>query len=1137
MFAAHLNLGAAQKAKAAAAYELALQYCEIGLALLQLDESNEWVASGAIESTQLDQNQPSLLINPELINREIGARSSDDSLNYDLSKARAECQYLCGNLALAQAEFIALSQQAQTQLDRAELCTIQMVLCLTHSQQAEALNLGLQGLMLLGVEFPTIDQTVATQALNRVKGLLHDRGLEDYQSIDSLSALPPLQSEYQLSILRLLQYLAAASVTTNLSLYQVTIAEMVERSLLHGNSVHSAYAYVAYGTILTASLGDYALGYAFGRAALREVVLRGSSRSDLRSGLQSETRSGLQRSSHSQSRFQPLSLVGVTHFSFWGLLAHWHEPLAICRTNLQSAFRACCETGEFLYALYVQVVMGDVALMGGVPLLEVAEQLQQFHDFAHHRQHLMLQQDAEIKQRFVRALQGETAQLSDLSEANSETNSSEAQLLQQLKTATSASTTLSRYYIYKLQLLYLSGAYDQAHTIAQASETLVSSHYGTAISVEHYFYQALVLSAQILDQDQPITQVIRSQFDRNLGYLRQWATGCPENFQARLQLLEAEYAAWDGQDSQATTLYDRAIQSAHGFQNRSIEAIASERAAVYHLRQQRPRIAFHALSDASIAYQNWGATRKVQQLRRQLAQFQQKPSMPEILDGSWSSPQQVTIDRKILPLPSNLDWMTVLKVSHTLSSEIVFTNLMEKLMQIVIENAGAQRGLLLMHRSDRWHIEAFGRVEQDRIEIHTYLDTATPEHLPFSLLSYVERTHQTIVLDHAAQDSQFGGDSYIRHYGTKSVLCFPILSQGKLSSILYLENNLAIGAFTDERLEVLQLLAAQVVISMENARLYSDLQRYLSEVESKNQALKQSQEQLKAQTQQLEEAFERLKDTQTQLVQTEKMSSLGQLVAGVAHEIKNPLNFISGNLDYAKSYVQQLMELIAIYQASNPDLTTAALQRIEALDLPFLETDLPKLLQSMTLGTDRIENLIRSLQNFSRPSESHPEPSNLHESLDTTLLILQPRLKATQHRPEIQIHKQYGELPLVSCFTSEINQVFMNLIANAIDAIDERCEQFSFDENQSNPDRITLCTGLIEDRAYITVQDTGIGMVEEVRSKVFKTFYTTKPVGKGTGLGLSISAQIVVDRHQGFLMCKTLDDGGAEFRVELPITT
>ena len=1116
---AHLNLGAAQKAKAAAAYELALQYCEIGLALLRLDESNEWVASGAIESDQLDQSQSSLLINPD------GPRSSDDSLKFDLLKARAECQYLCGNLAVAEAEFIALSQQAQTQLDRAELCTIQMVLCLTHSQQTEALNLGFQGLMLLGVEFPTIDQTVATQALNRVQGLLHDRGLNDYQSIDSLSALPPLQSEYQLSILRLLQYLAAASVTTNLSLYQMTIVEMVERSLLHGNSVHSAYAYVAYGTILTASLGDYTLGYAFGRAALREMVLRGNSRSGLQSGLQSE----LQQSSHSRSRFQPLSLVGVTHFSFWGLLAHWHEPLAICRTNLQSAFRACCETGEFLYALYVQVVMGDVALMSGVPLLEVAEQIQQFQDFAHHRQHLILQQDAEIKQRFVRALQGETTQLSDLSA----TNSSEAQLLQRLKSATNATTTLSRYYIYKLQLLYLSGAYDQAHTIAQASETLVSSHYGTAISVEHYFYQALVLSAQILDQAQPITEVIRSQFDRNLGYLQQWATGCPENFQARLQLLEAEYAAWDSQDSQATTLYDRAIQTAHRFQNRSIEAIASERAAIYHLRQQRPRIAFHALSDACIAYQNWGATRKVQQLRRQLAQFQQKPSMPEILDGSWSSPQQVTLDRKLRP--SNLDWMTVLKVSHTLSSEIVFTSLMEKLMQIVIENAGAQRGLLLMHRSDRWQIEAFGRVEQDRIEIHTYLDTATPEHLPFSLLSYVERTHQTIVLDHAAQDSQFGGDSYIRHYGTKSILCFPILSQGKLSSILYLENNLAIGAFTDERLEVLQLLAAQVVISMENARLYSDLQRYLSEVESKNQALKQSQEQLKAQTQQLKEAFERLKDTQTQLVQTEKMSSLGQLVAGVAHEIKNPLNFISGNLDYAKSYVRQLMELIAIYQAGNPNLDTAALQQIEALDLPFLETDLPKLLQSMTIGTDRIENLIRSLQNFSRPSESRPAPSNLHESLDTTLLILQPRLKATQYRPEIQIHKQYGELPLVTCFTSEINQVFMNLIANAIDAIDERCEQFSFDENQSNPDCITLCTGQIENRAYITVQDTGIGMAEEVRSKVFKTFYTTKPLGKGTGLGLSISAQIVVDRHQGLLICKTLDDRGAEFRVELPL--
>ncbi len=1140
---AHLNFGAAKKAKASAAYELAVQYCEIGIALLALGDGSDWVdfqADVPVPETPLRRGSEWVAWVPE---------EGGGDLTFDLMKERAECQYLCGNLDRAQAEFITLAERSNSPFDRAELHTIQMILCLTHGQQSEAVLLGLQGLAFLGVELPNpVEAADATIALTNVKQLLQARGLVDHQSIDRLSELPPLQSPQQLAILRLLQYLAAASVTTNLPLYQVIIAQMVERSLQYGNSIHSAYAYVAYGTILSASLGEYALGYVLGRAALREIALRSNFRV-----AQSLTESPSQ------------SLVGVTQFSFWGLLAHWHEPLTICRTNLQSAFRSCCETGEFLYALYVQVVMGDAALMAGIPLLDVAQQLQQFHSFAGQRQHHILQQDAEVKQRFVRALQGETLEMFDLSTSvvsasvvstniiaasTSIAELSESQLVDRLQAATSA-TTLSRYYIYKLQLLYLSCAYDEAETIAAASEAIVESHYGTAIVVEHYFYQALLISAQVLDQGKTLTAELRSQFDRNLSYLNQWSLNCPDNFQARLQLLQAEQAAFELRDSDAITLYDRAVQSAHHFHNQSIAAVASERAAAYYVRTGRERLAVHTLNDACTAYQNWGAIRKAQQLRRRLANLQstgeQRPTvfdLPKAI-ADWQSQSQAQSQAQNpmtnfialrSEMPSNLDWMTILKVSHTLSSEIVFTSLMEKLMRIVIENAGAQRGLLVLRRNDRWQIEAFGRVEQDRIEIHTYLDTATPEHLPFSLLSYVERTHQTVVLDHAAQDSQFGGDSYIRHYGTKSVLCFPILSQGKLSSILYLENNLAIGAFTDDRLEVLQLLTAQVVISMENARLYSDLQGYVQEVESKNQALKQSQQQLETQTQQTEQAFDRLKDTQAQLVQTEKMSSLGQLVAGVAHEIKNPLNFIAGNVDYAKSYVQQLMTVIGIYQDHAPELPPAIVQQIERLDLPFIQDDLAKLLQSMALGTERIEHLIRSLQNFSRPSEAHPELANLHEGLETTLLILQPRLKATQSRPEIQVQKHYSGIPAVECFPGEINQVFMNLIANAIDAIDERCEQLSFDQNQATPDVITLCTEVQGDRVHIRVADSGIGLSEEVRSEVFKTFYTTKPVGKGTGLGLSISAQIVIDHHKGYLTCYPLaSDRGAEFRVELPI--
>lgn len=463
---------------------------------------------------------------------------------------------------------------------------------------------------------------------------------------------------------------------------------------------------------------------------------------------------------------------------------------------------------------------------------------------------------------------------------------------------------------------------------------------------------------------------------------------------------------------------------------------------------------------------------------------------------------------------------------------------MEKLMRILIENAGAQRGLLVMRHpiTHQFAIDATSRVDRDQINISVHeTDSMREPQFPLSLITYVERTHQTIVLDHALQDDQFGSDPYVQHYGTKSVLCFPILSQGKLSSILYLENNLAIGAFTDDRLEVLKLLTAQVAISIENARLYSNLTHSRQEVEQKNQDLKTSELQLQHNAQQLEHAFHRLQQTQAQLVQAEKMSSLGQLVAGVAHEIKNPLSFISCNLDYAKRYTLQLLDLVTLYQVYYPNPVSAIEAQMEQMDLPFLSQDLGKLLQSMELGTDRIQNLVLALRNFSRIEEPETELADFHDVLESTLLILQPHFRATQLRPAIAIEKRYGHIPFVRCYPGQLSQACMNLISNAVDAIDERCVGQSFDVNQAHMHHICIETRSLDVSVLMSVRDTGIGMDEAVRSQLFNAFFTTKPVGKGTGLGLSISHHIVTENHGGTLSCTSVPGEGSTFTIALPV--
>ena len=306
---------------------------------------------------------------------------------------------------------------------------------------------------------------------------------------------------------------------------------------------------------------------------------------------------------------------------------------------------------------------------------------------------------------------------------------------------------------------------------------------------------------------------------------------------------------------------------------------------------------------------------------------------------------------------------------------------------------------------------------------------------------------------------------------------------------------------------------------------------------------KQAEAALRQAKEEAEVALKTLQQTQAQLIQAEKMSGLGQLVAGVAHEINNPVNFIYGNLSHTADYTQNLLKLIQLYQQTYPVTNAKIQEKIEEFDLDFMSEDLPKILTSMKVGADRIRQIVLSLRNFSRLDEAEMKRVDIHEGIDSTLMILQNRLKANPDRPAIEIVKEYGDLPLVECYAGQLNQVFMNILANSIDALENYDNQRSPKDLQKNPSRITIRTKLVTNETgpgysknvVIQVQDNGSGMTETVRQQVFNPFFTTKPTGKGTGLGLSISYQIVVDKHGGFVQCFSQPHQGTEFRIEIPV--
>ncbi|UKO98613.1 ATP-binding protein [Nostoc sp. UHCC 0870] len=320
--------------------------------------------------------------------------------------------------------------------------------------------------------------------------------------------------------------------------------------------------------------------------------------------------------------------------------------------------------------------------------------------------------------------------------------------------------------------------------------------------------------------------------------------------------------------------------------------------------------------------------------------------------------------------------------------------------------------------------------------------------------------------------------------------------------------------------EVKRLLAEQYE-SHQKLEAYN--QTLVQQVDERTQALSQKNIALKR-------TLQKLKLTQSQLIQQEKMSSLGQLVAGIAHEINNPVNFIYGNLKYTDDYTQQLLWLLELYQKHYPHPEPEIQQAHKEAEIEYLTEDLPKILSSMKMGANRIREIVLSLRIFSRLDEAEFKTADVHEGIDSTLLILQHRLKTQSKRPQIQVVKEYGELPLIQCFAGQLNQVFMNILANAIDALEEAFY------NGLCPKPLIHITSTQEDKnAVIKIADNGTGISQEVQARLFEPFFTTKAVGQGTGMGLSISYQIMTEKHGGSLQCISFPGQGTEFIITLPI--
>jgi PAS domain S-box-containing protein len=1453
---AQLNLKAGQKARASTAYAAAFDYFTTGIDLL---------------STQSWQTHYQLTLS--------------------LYEAALESAYLCGDFEqMADLAAIILEHTA-TILDRVKVYEVQIQAAQAQAQPLEAIQIALQILQQLGVTFPEqpTEQDIG-QALQETFCLLAGRAPMD------LISLPAMNDPQQIAIMGILAGVTASAYVAAPTLLPLIMLEQVKLSLQYGNSSFSPDGYCGCGIILCAMVGDIPAGYQFGQLALRLLE-------------QLDTR----------------KLKARTYGQVHCCISHWQEPLVNTLGFLREGYQSGLEVGDIEWGGICAVLYMMHAWFAGQELSDlnregaaILSQLMQL------KQETMSKQAGVFQQAFLNLLgTGDTEAWRLAGEAFDE-----AKHLSVFVQAGNY-TGLCYFYVTQLVLSYLFGQIEPALAAASSLEKCLGAATGTSLIPVFYTYDSLshlAIYTQVSEAEQP---PILQRVSVNQDKIKNWANHGPVNQLHKFYLVEAERYRVLGNKAEAIEYYDLAITGAkeHGYLNE--EALANELAAKFYLAWGKERMAQSYLIEAYYGYARWGAVAKVNDLERRypellasiLHQKNVQLSPEQTIHAGSTITSSYTISHHSASASSTgisaaLDLATVLKASQTLSSEIQLEPLLSTLLQVVIENAGADQCVFLLIKDGELVVEAKMTLGQAPI-IEPSIPLDATQDLPLTLINSVKRSLEPAVLIDASADPSLLGDPYIIREQPKSVLCMPVIHQGKLLGILYLENNLNTGTFTTDRVEILNLLCSQAAISLENARLYQRSQTYAQQVEqsltqlrlsetrfqkladnipgviyricvlpdgsvsipyvssgcynlygvpaeeivagqrslrdlehpedreritqamvesaqnltpfrqewrivtptgqikwvqaasqperhadgslvwdglmlditerkqieaeqsrllailentsdligtadlagrnlylnqawrnlmnfdseiditetlipqyhpdwaveiienqaipeairsgiwvgetavlnregreilvsqvvlahkskdgeleyfstiirdisdvkaaeaalqtsqknlrtifdnannavfiheidgtlldvnnrmlemygmpSREQALKllaldysapdnpfdqvpelwnrtlagetvciewkcqrpldqsvfdgeitlskiilngyevvlasvqdisqrkAAEAALRQKSQELEKTLQELKTMQLQLVQNEKMSALGNLVAGVAHEINNPVSFIAGNIGPAKDYIKDLFGLIDLFQEKFPNGDLEIEDEIEAIELDYLREDLPKLIESMKLGVDRIRNISTSLRTFSRSDTDYKVPFNIHEGIDSTILILKHRLKANEERPAIDVIKEYGNLPTVECFPGQLNQVFMNILANAIDAIEESNIGHSFQQIQASRNFIKIQTKFIragesqsftKDAVIIQMIDNGAGMTDEVKQHIFEHLFTTKSVGKGTGLGLAIAHQIVVEKHGGTLEVNSTPGEGSTFIISLPV--
>jgi PAS domain S-box-containing protein len=1096
---ATIDLRAGRKSKASAAYASAREYFSAGMTLL---DERDW--------------------------------GSQYELTFSLWLERAECELLGGNFEKAEQLIVELLQRAASNVAFADASCLKIYLHVLKGEHPQAVDSALTCLRLFGIDLPAHPTFEQVQAeYETVWQTLNGRPTE------SLMELPLMTDPELQAAMQVLSVLGPAAYFTDFHSFCLIACRMVKIGMQHGISDASTLGFALLGFISGPVFHRYGEGCQFAKLACDLVE------------------------KHGFITNQPK----VYHAM--GTVAFWTQPIETAINFMRAAYRTAIETGDLTFACYGIIHLLGHLLVRNDPLDAVWRESEMALDFARKAKYSDAADIVWSQQRFIATMRGRTATFSTFSDAQFDEATFEAQL-----TGNRMPLRNCWYWILKMKARFLSGDYAEALAAADKAKPLLSLATAQVQLLDYFYYSALTVAACFHDAVGDEQKAWRELLVEHREQLREWAENYPPTFADKHALVSAEIARLENRAADAMRLYEQAIQLAreHGFvQN---EALAHEVAARFYATHGFETIAHAYLCNARNCYDRWGALGKVKQLDERYPRLHEE-RIPTSTTSTIGTPVR------------QLDVETVVKASQALSSEIVLSKLIEKLMRIAVEHAGAERGLLILLRGDEPQIEAEATTGHGRAKVSVRQAAVTPSDLPQSALHYVIRTREPVVLDDASVGNLYSEDEYVQAKRARSVLCLPIVKQTKLIGALYLENNLTPRAFTSDRVALLEMLASQAAISLENASLYSELQRseaflaqgqsishtgsfgwnvasgeiYWSE-EAYNifeydravkpalelasrrvhpddrdrvqqtidraseeranldfehrllmpdgsvkylhvlaRALETSSGTLEyvgtvmevTERKRAEEERERLRQVQADLAHLSRVTTMGELTASLAHEIKQPISAAATN---AKTCLRWLGR-------DDPDLPEAR----EAAS---------RIVKDVTRATD----IIGRISALFKKGALQRELVDVNELIREMIVLL----RSEASRYSISIGTKLAEdLPKVVADRVQLQQVFMNLMLNGIDAMKET----------TGGGELTIKSEAGDAQLLISVSDTGGGLPPEQAEQIFKAFFTTKD--KGTGMGLPISRSII-ESHGGRLWATGASGRGATFQFTLPAT-